>query len=232
MKPATILIIDDEDDLRELVAYNLRKVGFKVLQAENGKEGLKMARREKPDLVVLDIMMPEMDGITVCELMREDQDLVQIPILMLTAKEGDENEIIGLEAGADDYVIKPVAPRLLVSRVQALLRRIAPKEDADDAALSFGDLVIDKNQYLVRLNNRPVRLPKKEFEVLHLLASHPHKVFTRDELLDQVWGDDVYVVVRTVDVHIRKIRSKIGEEYIDTVKGVGYKFIDVIADRV
>lgn len=222
---STILIIDDEADLRELVAYNLRKAGHRVLQAENGKQGFNIAKKEKPDLIVLDIMMPEMDGIEVCELMRDDPDLVQIPILMLTARESEDDEILGLEAGADDYVIKPVAPRLLVSRVNALLRRAIPKDEEPNATLTFADLVIDKNQYLVYLQKKPLRLPKKEFELLYLLASYPQKVFTRDELLDQIWGDDVYVVVRTVDVHIRKIRAKIGDDYIDTVKGVGYKFV-------
>jgi two-component system alkaline phosphatase synthesis response regulator PhoP len=220
----TILLIDDEIDLLELLGYNLKKAGYNVLKAENGFEGLKLVRKEKVDLIVLDIMMPEMSGIEVCEKIRDDEALVQIPILMLTAKSGEENEIWGLEAGADDYMVKPVSARLLISRIQALLRRITRPED-DNGLLDFGHLSIDRNQYMVRLNGKNVRLPKKEFELLYLLASQPDKVFTRDDLLDAIWGTDVYVVVRTVDVHIRKIRAKIGDDTIETVKGVGYKFV-------
>jgi two-component system, OmpR family, alkaline phosphatase synthesis response regulator PhoP len=225
---ATILLVDDEEDLLELLQYALEREGFTVVTAQDGAEGLRQAQLTRPDLIVLDIMMPRMDGIELCNRLREDAHLRLTPILMLTARSNESDEIVGLDAGADDYLTKPTSAALLVSRVRALLRRSERAESASTSLLRVHDLVIDRARYVVsRLADGEevdqFRLPRKEFELLYFLAGHPGKVFSREDLLNNVWGQDVYVVDRTVDVHVRKIREKIGSPYIETVKGVGYK---------
>ena len=230
LSAGTILLVDDEEDLLDLLAYALQREGFDVLTAQDGAEALRIARAERPDLVVLDIMMPKMDGLETCQRLREDAALRLTPILMLTARSEERDEILGLDAGADDYLTKPTSPNLLVSHVRALLRRSERTEAATTAQLRVHDLTIDRDRYLVTrdTDGETFRLPRKEFELLYFLASHPGKVFSREDLLDRVWGPDVYVVDRTVDVHVRKIREKIGSDYIETVKGVGYKLIEAM----
>ncbi len=227
----TVLLVDDEEDLLEMLAYPLEREGFRVLSARDGVQGLEMAVAEQPDLVVLDVMMPRMDGIETTRRLREDARLRLKPILMLTARSAEGDEIEGLDAGADDYLIKPVSPRLFVTRVRALLRRGERDDNATVPQVRVHDLTVDRARYLVARNDgqgveETFRLPRKEFELLYYLASHPGRVFTREELLDSVWGRDVFVVDRTVDVHVRKIREKLGSEYIETVKGVGYKLAE------
>ena len=224
----TVLLVDDEPDLLELLGYALERASFRVLTARDGVEGFRMAEAEQPDVIVLDIMMPKMDGIALCERLREDARLRLTPILMLTARTSERDEIAGLDAGADDYLPKPISPKLLVSRVRALLRRSEREEVASTALLRAHDLLIDRERYIVERGDETFRLPRKEFELLYFLASHPGRVFTREELLDAVWGTNVYVVDRTVDVHVRKIREKLGSAYIETVKGVGYTFAEAI----
>ncbi len=225
---ATVLVVDDEPDLVELLQYALETAGFRVLTAADGIEGLALAEAEKPDLLVVDIMMPLMDGVALTEKVRERAALRLTPILMLTARTNEHDEIAGLEAGADDYLPKPVSPRRLVSRVKALLRRIEREEEATTSQIRVHDLVIDRERYVVERPgaDETFRLPRKEFELLFFLASHPGRVFERDDLLSAVWGADVVVVDRTVDVHVRKIREKIGSDYIETVKGVGYRLAE------
>lgn len=227
---ATVLVVDDEPDLVELLQYALETAGFRVLTATDGTEGLALAEAEKPDLLVVDIMMPRMDGIELTERVRERAALRLTPILMLTARTDERDEILGLEAGADDYLPKPVSPRRLVSRVKALLRRIEREEEATTALIHVHDLVVDRERYIVErpATGETFRLPRKEFELLFFLASHPGRVFERDDLLSAVWGADVVVVDRTVDVHVRKIREKIGSDYIETVKGVGYRLAEAV----
>lgn len=227
----TVLIVDDEPDLVELIAYALSAEGFRVLTAADGVEGLAVAEAERPDVIVLDIMMPRMDGVQLTERLRENAQLRLTPILMLTAKSGEGDEIGGLEAGADDYLVKPVSPRRLAMRVRAQLRRSEREDGATTALLRVHDLVVDRERYVVeRAGEAPetFRLPRKEFELFYFLAAHPGRVFSREELLDAVWGTDVYVVDRTVDVHVRKIREKLGSAYIETVKGVGYRLAEAI----
>lgn len=229
--PPTILLVDDEPDLIELIEYALQAEGFRVLTARDGAEGLALAEAERPDLVVLDVMMPRMDGIELAERLREDGHLRLTPILMLTARSGEGDEIAGLEAGADDYLPKPVSTRRLISRIRALLRRGEREESGTTAQIRIHDLVIDRERYVVERAGDELetfRLPRKEFELLYFLASHTGRVFTREELLDGVWGPDVYVVDRTVDVHVRKVREKLGAAYIETVKGVGYRFAESV----
>lgn len=216
----TILIVDDEADLVQLLKYNLEQEGFETRTAYSGNEGLKAAREHEPDLIILDVMMPGLDGLQVCRILRQDAQLKDIPILMLTARTADEDQVEGLDVGADIYVGKPVSVPVLVSQVKALFRRTAREGPAEK--LQLGDLEIDRGRYLVIRNGREIRLPRKEFELLYFLASNRGRVHRRQELLDEVWGPDVYVVDRTVDVHVRKIREKLGSELIETVTGVGY----------
>ncbi len=219
----SVLIIDDESDIREILRYNLEREGFSVHTAENGKNGIEMARQIIPDLILLDVMMPDMDGIEVCDTLRKDPVTQDLRICFLTARNEDYSQIAGLDAGADDYVSKPVKPRVLISRIKALLRRNNSSEH-EEQAIDSTQLVIDRERYLVVKNGQPVHLPRKEFELLALLASKPDKVFDRNVILEKVWGAGVIVGDRTIDVHIRKLRKKIGDDYIQTVKGVGYKF--------
>lgn len=219
----SVLIIDDEEDIRDILAYNLKKEGFTVNTASNGKDGIEIARSSQPDIIILDVMMPEMDGIEVCDTLRNDPSTKHIRICFLTARSEDYSQIAGLDAGADDYVAKPIKPRVLISRIKALLRRNVNLED-DSAITENGSLHIDREKYLVVNNGETVHLPRKEFELLALLASKPEKVFDRDFILESVWGTGVVVGDRTIDVHVRKLRGKIGDDYIKTVKGVGYKF--------
>ena len=214
-----ILIVDDEKDILELLDYHLTKEGFKTMKASNGKEALKIAKDFLPDLVLLDLMMPEMDGIETCIEFREDNLLKGTLIAILTARAEDYSQIAGLNAGADDYINKPIKPRVLISRIKALLRRTEFKVNSE----SNKELEIDTEKYVAILKGEEMLLPKKEFELLALLFSKPGKVFTREVILARVWGDDIIVGDRTIDVHIRKLREKIGNQYIKTVKGVGYK---------
>lgn len=223
MSKQTILVVDDETDLLDLIEYNLHKEGFKVLKAENGEEGIKVAKEHRPDLILLDIMMPKMDGLEAVEIMRKDEDLQKTPIIFLTARSDEKTEIDGLNKGGDDYITKPISTTKLVSRIKAALRRF------DDSAktgnkLEVHDLEIDKDRYIVLQSGVEFQLPRKEFELLFFLASRKGKVLDRQTLLNKVWGDNIYVVDRTVDVHVRKIREKLGDHYIETVKGVGYRF--------
>ncbi len=221
-KLAKILLVDDEPDILEFLSYNLKKEGYEVSAAENGKIGIEIAKKETPDLIILDVMMPEMDGIDTCAEMRKIPGLKNTLVAFLTARNEDYTQIAGFDAGADDYITKPVKPKVLISRVKALLRRTGDKTDSD--ILEVGDLQIDREKYLVRKDDQEIFLPKKEFELLALLTSKPGRVFTREEILDNVWGGDVVVGDRTIDVHVRKLREKLGEKFIRTVKGVGYKF--------
>jgi two-component system alkaline phosphatase synthesis response regulator PhoP len=214
-----ILIVDDEKDILELLDYHLIKEGYKTMKASNGKEALKVAKNFLPDLVLLDLMMPEMDGIETCIEFREDKLLKDCLIAILTARAEDYSQIAGLNAGADDYINKPIKPRVLLSRIKALLRRTESKVNSD----SNVELEIDTEKYVAILKGEEMLLPKKEFELLALLFSKPGKVFTREVILARVWGDDIIVGDRTIDVHIRKLREKLGNQYIKTVKGVGYK---------
>lgn len=223
MSNQTILVVDDEQDLLDLIEYNLKKENYNVLKAENGKDGIKMASEHKPDLVLLDIMMPKMDGIEVCDTMRADENLKHIPIIFLTARSDEKTEIEGLNKGADDFITKPISTTKLVSRIKAVLRRFNETEESTDI-IEVHDLVIDKDRYIVKKREEEFQLPRKEFELLHYLARKQGKVRDRQTLLNKVWGDNIYVVDRTVDVHVRKIREKLGDHYIETVKGVGYRF--------
>ncbi|MFN0276828.1 MAG: response regulator transcription factor [Chitinophagales bacterium] len=217
-----ILIADDEPDVLEFIEYNLLKEDYIVIKAENGKQAIQKALEEKPHLILLDIMMPEMDGIEVCRELRSKKEFSETVIAFLTARSEDFTQVQGFDVGADDYITKPVKPRLLISRLKALLRRVVSAET--QGKQQFGDLVIDKDKYLIFINDKPITLAKKEFELIQLLASKPGRVFTRFEIYNEIWGQDVIVGDRTIDVHIRKVREKIGEDYIKTVKGVGYKF--------
>jgi len=218
-----ILVVDDEPDILEFLSYNLKKEGFEVYTALNGEKGIEVAFREKPDLILLDMMMPGMDGVEVCERLRNDSRTKNTIVAFLTARSEDYSQIAGFDAGGDDYIMKPIKPRVLLSRVSALLRRGGSTPEAADV-IDVGDLHIDKEKYQVIKAGVAIDLPRKEFELLSLLASRPGKVFNREEILDNVWGAEVVVGGRTIDVHIRKLREKVGEGYIKTIKGVGYKF--------
>jgi len=221
----TILIVDDDDDIRELLDYNLRKEGFNVIQASNGKEGIQMTEKHSPDLVVLDVMMPEMDGIEVCEQIRLLPNSEKIRICFLTARNEDYSQIAGFDAGGDDYVSKPIKPKVIISRIKAILRRNeSSSQQVTESDSNQSGITIDRERYLAIKNGEDIQLPRKEFELLALLVSKPGKVFERDLILDTVWGTNIIVGNRTIDVHIRKLREKIGDGYIQTVKGVGYKF--------
>jgi two-component system alkaline phosphatase synthesis response regulator PhoP len=226
-----ILLVDDEPDILEFISYNLEKEGFTVYTATNGREALKLAEKTQPHLILLDLMMPEMDGITTCEEIRKIASLQNTLVAFLTARGEDYSQIAGFEAGADDYITKPIRPKVLVSRVKALLKRLSSgtievEAPVSENTLSFGNLTIDKERYLVKIGNEEMVLPRKEFELLSLLVSKPGKVFTREEIYFSVWGENVVVGDRTIDVHIRKLREKIGNDHIKTLKGIGYKFRD------
>ncbi|HQQ93752.1 MAG TPA: response regulator transcription factor [Bacteroidia bacterium] len=218
-----ILLVDDEPDIVEFLSYNLKKEGYEVLTANNGKDAIDIAKKELPHLIVLDVMMPDMDGIETCREIREQKNLQDVLIAFLTARSEDYTQIAGFEVGADDYITKPIKPRVFISRIKALLRRLQTGQDAE-GKLEFGEVRIDKEKHAVFKGGQEINLPKKEFKLFALLCSKPGKVFTREYILDQVWGDEVVVGDRTIDVHIRKLREKIGDEYFKTVKGVGYKF--------
>ncbi|MBK6730861.1 MAG: response regulator transcription factor [Bacteroidetes bacterium] len=218
-----ILIVDDEPDVVEFIEYNLLKEDYEVHKAFNGKQGLLLAKEIKPDLILLDIMMPEVDGIEVCRELRAIPEFSQTLIAFLTARNEDFTQVQGFEVGADDYISKPVKPRILTSRIKALLRRKINVLEENGIQV-FGDLKFDREKYLVYKNNIPINLAKKEFELFQLLTSKPGRVFTRYEIFSEIWGIDVIVGDRTIDVHIRKIREKIGDDFIKTIKGIGYKF--------
>jgi two-component system alkaline phosphatase synthesis response regulator PhoP len=218
----TILLVDDEQDILDFLSYNLQKEGYKVFTASNGEEALKLVRQISPSLILLDIMMPKMDGIETCQLIRKDLQFEQPIIAFLTSRAEDYSQVAGFEAGADDYITKPIRPRLLVSKVSSLLRRLERAVETTDNTNS--SLKINRDKYLVELNENKIILPKKEFELLEMLASRPGNVFTREQILSTVWGNEAIVGERTIDVHIRKLREKLGNDYIRTIKGVGYTF--------
>lgn len=218
-----ILIVDDEPDIRELIEYNLKKEGYQVIVAENGLEAIAQAKKHLPQLILLDIMMPKMDGIETCRMIRSFPEFKETFIVFLTARAEEYSEVSGFDVGADDYIAKPVKPRILMSRINALLRRNKIEEALEDR-LNIADLVIDREAFMVFRQEDRIVLAKKEFELLYLLASKPGKVFNRDQILKSIWEDSVIVTNRTIDVHIRKIREKLGAGYVSTVKGVGYKF--------
>lgn len=219
-----ILLVDDEPDILEFMDYNLKKEGYQVLLAKNGKEAVDIAKKERPHLVILDIMMPVMDGIEACRAMREMPDLEDTIITFLTARNEEYSQIAGFDVGADDYISKPIKPRVMISRIKALLRRSNGSSAPNIPSVQIGNLRIDRESYLVYIKDEPITLPRKEFELLALLTSKPGKVFTREDILSRVWGSDIVVGDRTIDVHIRKIREKLGDDSIKTIKGIGYKF--------
>lgn len=219
-----ILLVDDEPDILEFLSYNLKKEGYNVFTAGNGKEALVIAKTEVPNLIILDVMMPDMDGIETCREIREIPGLKDVMIAFLTARNEDYSQIAGFDVGADDYINKPIKPRVLISRIKALLRRSGTDSTVPSDKVDMGGIKIDRERYLVIQDGVEINLPKKEFELLDLLASKPGKVFTREIILDKVWGGDVVVGDRTIDVHIRKLREKLGEDFIRTVKGIGYTF--------
>ncbi|MBP2831433.1 response regulator transcription factor [Aquimarina sp. U1-2] len=223
-KDVTILLVDDEPDILEIVGYNLSTEGYNVVTAENGVEAIKIAKKKKPHLIILDVMMPEMDGIEACEQIRKLPDLQNTIITFLTARGEDYSQVAGFDAGADDYITKPIRPKVLVSKVKALLRRLKEEESSDNV-VKIGNLVINRDEYKIVKDKKEIVLPRKEFELLSLLASKPGKVFKREDILDKVWGNEVIVGGRTIDVHIRKLREKIGDTSFKTIKGVGYKFV-------
>lgn len=219
-----ILLVDDDEDILEFISYNLRSEGYKVITAQNGLEAIKKAKKHLPHLIILDVMMPEMDGMEACEKMRALPELSQTLITFLTARGEDYSQLAGFDAGADDYITKPIKPKVLVSKVKALLRRLETPDEVVEQ-VQVGNLIIDREEYKVIKNKKEIILPRKEFELLSLLASKPGKVFKREDILDRVWGNEVVVGGRTIDVHIRKLREKIGDSSFKTVKGVGYKFV-------
>ncbi|MCB0588338.1 MAG: response regulator transcription factor [Phaeodactylibacter sp.] len=225
MESVKILVVDDEPDILEFLRYNLVKEGYDVSTANNGEEGIKKAEAEKPNLIILDIMMPKMDGVEVCRHLRSKPEFDRTVITFLTAREEDYSQIAALDVGGDDYITKPIRPRVFISRVKALLRRSERAEVVEEPeVINVAGLIIDREKVTVTKDDEVIELAKKEFELLHLLVSKPGKVFSREEIFNKVWGTDVIVGNRTIDVHIRKLREKIGEQYIKTIKGIGYKF--------
>jgi two-component system alkaline phosphatase synthesis response regulator PhoP len=223
LKGHTILLVDDEPDILEFLSYNIRKEGYKVFTASNGEEAIKLTQQLNPSLIILDVMMPKMDGIETCQVIRKDLNLVQPLIAFLTARSEDYAQIAGFEAGGDDYISKPIRPRLLISKIEALLRRL---EKSGGIEVNQGEraIKIDREKFTVEIEERELLLPKKEFELLELLASRPGKVYNREQILAIVWGNETIVGERTIDVHIRKLREKLGDDYIRTIKGIGYTF--------
>ena len=219
-----VLVVDDEEPILELLKYNLEKNGYEVKTAQDGAKAVDIAKKFIPDLVLLDIMMPKMDGVETCRLLRDLPELQKTFVVFLTARSEEYSEVAAFDIGADDYITKPIKPRALMSRISALFRRESKKTSPSNN-ITIGNLSIDRSSYTVTIDGREINLPKKEFELLYFLAQSPNKVFSREELLQNIWGTDVYVLARTVDVHIRKVREKIGDDYITTVKGVGYKFM-------
>lgn len=226
MDTVKILVVDDEPDILEFLEYNLKKEGYEVFTASNGEEGLQLAEKEDPELIILDIMMPKMDGVEVCRQLRTRPKFDKTLIAFLTAREEDYSQIAALEVGGDDYITKPIRPRVFLSRVRALLRRSDRSEGQEEETrtVQVGDLIIDRDKVTIQKGNEVIELAKKEFELINLLVSKPGKVFSREEIFNKVWGTDVIVGNRTIDVHIRKLREKIGDKYIKTIKGIGYKF--------
>ena len=225
LKGHTILLVDDEADILEFLSYNLRKEGYKVFTASDGEEGVRMTQQFQPSLILIDIMMPKMDGIEACQFIRKDLNLNQPIIAFLTSRAEDYAQIAGFEAGADDYITKPIRPRLLISKVESLLRRLS-NSLANPTSVTATNLIIEREKFSIQLDGKKIILPKKEFELLELLASRPGKVFNRDQILNIVWGNETVVGERTIDVHIRKLREKLGDAYIRTIKGVGYTFTE------
>jgi two-component system alkaline phosphatase synthesis response regulator PhoP len=223
-KNITILVVDDEPDILEILSYNLSQEGYNVITEDNGAKGFKTAKKVKPQLIILDVMMPEMDGIEACELMRKERSLDNSVIAFLTARGEDYSQVAGFEAGADDYITKPIKPKVFVSKVKSLLRRFKSSKN-EKQIYKVGSITINKDEYKVIKDKVEMPLPRKEFELLTLLTSEPGKVFKREVILDQVWGNDVIVGGRTIDVHIRKLREKLGDKSFKTIKGVGYKFV-------
>ena len=221
-KDIKILLVDDEVDILEIVGYNLTQEGYQIFTAENGKIAVEKALKHKPQLIIMDVMMPEMDGMEACEIIRRNPDLNNTIITFLTARNEDYSQVAGFDVGADDYITKPIKPKVLVSKVKALLRRFKD-EEATSENLNIGGIEINREEYKINKNGEEIVLPRKEFELFYLLASKPGKVFKREEILDKVWGNEVVVGGRTIDVHIRKLREKIGEDLFKTIKGVGYK---------
>ncbi|RRQ50379.1 DNA-binding response regulator [Maribacter algicola] len=224
-KDITILLVDDEPDILEILSYNLSSEGYEIITAKNGAEGVSKAKKKLPNLIILDVMMPEMDGIEACEIMRKTPGLENTIITFLTARGEDYSQVAGFDAGADDYITKPIKPKVLVSKVNALLRRLSKEDVPVEDITKVGDIVINREEYKIINQGEEIILPRKEFELLALLTSKPNKVFKREVILDRVWGNEVVVGGRTIDVHIRKLREKIGEDHFKTVKGVGYKFV-------
>lgn len=225
-----VLLVDDEADILEFLSYNLKREGYQVITAENGKTGVEKAKKFLPHLIILDVMMPEMDGIEACAEIRQIPELKNSLVVFLTARAEDYSQIAGFEAGADDYITKPIRPKLFLTKINSLLRRYSENstsEQEENQVNAFNAFTIDQERYLVLIGNTEINLPKKEFELLQLLTSKPNKVFTREEIFSKVWGNQVIVGDRTIDVHMRKIREKIGVDCIKTVKGVGYKFEDI-----
>lgn len=222
-KDIKILLVDDEQDILEIVGYNLAQEGYRIVTASNGKEAIASAKKERPHLIIMDVMMPEMDGMEACENIRKIPELSNVIITFLTARNEDYSQVAGFDAGADDYIAKPIKPKLLVSKVKALLRRLND-DTVTNENITVGGIEINREEYKIIRDGEEIILPRKEFELFYLLASKPGKVFKREEILDKVWGNEVIVGGRTIDVHIRKLREKIGEELFKTIKGVGYKF--------
>ncbi len=224
-----ILLVDDEKDILEFISYNLNKEGYKVLTAHNGRDGIEMARKFVPQLILLDVMMPEIDGMETCEELRKIRELDNTIIVFLTARGEDYSQIAGFKAGGDDYIVKPISPKVLISKIKALIRRRDrannSAEKQENVIIEQDDIILDREKYIVIKKGEKLSLPKKEFELLALLISKPERVFSRNEIFSKIWGDDVIVGDRTIDVHIRKLREKVGEKYIQTVKGVGYKYV-------